>query len=321
MQFLLHNAHINVNSPDRQGNTALIWAADLGLENMVAHLLHNANIDVNILSERTGTALIRAAYQGHENIVKLLLQNPDLKLNSTNQDGYTALMWSAAHGQIVIAKMLMGAPDIDLNIQNKNGDNALSLAAQYGHKKLVELLLKSEILIRSNALKYASEERNNPAAQLIKAKVEMLISQAIHAVRKKDLATLKKVTSQIDIESIDNGAGSSLTGALIDIAFSENSADIIFFLLNISKDPREPLAGFPFESLKPDTELFKYFIDLAYSDTSSGGKKTLPAVLCARCAKPATTYCSKCKSVYYCSPVCQKIHWTHHKKHCITFTL
>ncbi|XP_026394849.1 ubiquitin carboxyl-terminal hydrolase 15-like isoform X2 [Papaver somniferum] len=38
---------------------------------------------------------------------------------------------------------------------------------------------------------------------------------------------------------------------------------------------------------------------------------------CARCFGPATTSCSKCKSVRYCSGKCQIVHWRHgHKQEC-----
>ncbi len=40
---------------------------------------------------------------------------------------------------------------------------------------------------------------------------------------------------------------------------------------------------------------------------------------CKVCKKPTSTYCSKCKIVYYCSKICQREDWKSHKKECNTF--
>jgi hypothetical protein len=37
---------------------------------------------------------------------------------------------------------------------------------------------------------------------------------------------------------------------------------------------------------------------------------------CEACDKVCTTRCKDCKQVYYCSRVCQKVHWRIHKKVC-----
>ena len=38
--------------------------------------------------------------------------------------------------------------------------------------------------------------------------------------------------------------------------------------------------------------------------------------ICALCAKPASSFCSQCKLVAYCSKNCQSTHWKAHKIHC-----
>lgn len=38
---------------------------------------------------------------------------------------------------------------------------------------------------------------------------------------------------------------------------------------------------------------------------------------CTACGEPqADKRCSACKSVQYCGPACQKLHWFTHKRHC-----
>lgn len=37
---------------------------------------------------------------------------------------------------------------------------------------------------------------------------------------------------------------------------------------------------------------------------------------CFVCERPARDWCSRCKSLYYCSHVCQKLNWPQHKTDC-----
>ena len=37
---------------------------------------------------------------------------------------------------------------------------------------------------------------------------------------------------------------------------------------------------------------------------------------CACCSTPASNMCSRCRSVVYCSPACQRSHWPTHKTSC-----
>ncbi len=39
--------------------------------------------------------------------------------------------------------------------------------------------------------------------------------------------------------------------------------------------------------------------------------------LCGVCSKKASTYCSRCQNIYYCSRECQAQHWKEHKLQCV----
>ncbi|XP_052771747.1 uncharacterized protein LOC128211237 [Mya arenaria] len=53
------------------------------------------------------------------------------------------------------------------------------------------------------------------------------------------------------------------------------------------------------------------------SRQNKAAKVQKPSTLCARCAKPESSKrCAKCKSVYYCSQLCQKADWKQHKPSC-----
>ena len=71
----LINEGVDVNSKDRTGKTALIWAARYGHAKVAKILLENSDINVKEKDEDGTTALILAAMYGHENVTRLLLEN------------------------------------------------------------------------------------------------------------------------------------------------------------------------------------------------------------------------------------------------------
>ncbi|GIJ89202.1 hypothetical protein Asppvi_008132 [Aspergillus pseudoviridinutans] len=101
-------------SPDTKalcGKTALLWAAEMGHEAVVALLLKElkeSGVQIECKdSEHGQTPLICAARNGHGNIVKLLLEhgaNPEPKDGIFNQ---TALSWAVKNGHTQVAKLLL----------------------------------------------------------------------------------------------------------------------------------------------------------------------------------------------------------------------
>jgi len=65
----------NANTKDESGNTALIWAADMGHANVVDFLLSQSNIHVDSKGYLGATAVSRAAKRGYCDILKLLIQS------------------------------------------------------------------------------------------------------------------------------------------------------------------------------------------------------------------------------------------------------
>jgi ankyrin repeat protein len=60
--------------PDKSGNTPLIWAADIGHNDVVQHVLQDSTVSINHRGYLGSTALSRAARRGHVRILELLLQ-------------------------------------------------------------------------------------------------------------------------------------------------------------------------------------------------------------------------------------------------------
>jgi len=73
LKILTRVSDINLNVIDNGGNTALIWAAALGLTNVVEELIRN-NARLNIYNKEGYTALTYAVSSKHWNIVLMLIE-------------------------------------------------------------------------------------------------------------------------------------------------------------------------------------------------------------------------------------------------------
>lgn len=74
-------------------------------------------------------------------------------------------------------------------------------------------------------------------------------------------------------------------------------------------------AGIEFTFLSPVWEIADNrlcFICLFPKDSNSQNSK----VICGLCGKDASSFCSQCNLVAYCSRECQSTHWKVHKVHC-----
>ena len=169
----------NVDQQDEDGNTALLFAAEQGYEDIL-DLLLQAGADPNLSDFKQRTPLISAAYKGKINIVKNLLQIDTVKENINNQDinGNTALIFSAKRGYEDILDLLLQAgadPDLsdfkqrtplmsaaykgkinvvknllqidtvkeNINNQDINGNTALIFTVKRGYEDILDLLLQT----------------------------------------------------------------------------------------------------------------------------------------------------------------------------------
>lgn len=308
VKLLLEVPEIDINKQDSDGNTALFFAD----ENMVKLLLQHSKIDVNLQNSEGDTALIQAAENGYEDIAELLLAAPNINVNLKDNSGSNALQLATFFGESFIVKLLLQASDLEVNAQDAYG-TALICAVCNEHEDIVKMFLElPSIDINAQdragytAYRRALELKNQFFSLLIKNKLDQLKDKAINAIMQHDLEALKSVIKQIDIDAV-----------IVDKAFQVNCPEIIEYLLQNSKDPRQLLARFPFEYLNPTSHLFRYFMDLAYIETSKKRVLTEAQNRCAQCKSDnCELRCSGCKLVYYCSKKCQNAHWKFHKNMC-----
>ena len=137
LQILLDKG-ANVNTKNKYGTTALIWACMRGHIHIVSYLL-GVNANTNIQSKSGMTALMWASMKGHENIVKLLL-NAKVKVNTYNNVHSTAMMMACKEGYLRIVHLLLAKGNV--NSRDTDGMTPLLLACKYGRLNIVKLLVQ-----------------------------------------------------------------------------------------------------------------------------------------------------------------------------------
>lgn len=313
VKCLLEVPTVKFNAQDNTGQTALMCAVAYGHENIVKLLLQVPGIDLNIQNRLGDTALMTAILNDplDENTVKLLLQHTGINVNLQDKRGNDALLLATQFGHENIVRLLLQVPSINVNAQNGKGNTALMFAVCGPKENIVQLLLQAPGLHLNaqnssgkTALDCVIAAKNPNIERLIREKIAELTSIAFKAIVNSNLEMLKSVIAQMGDNIVDPDGKT-----LLDKAFTVNKPQIIQYLLTSAKDPRELLARFPFEAINPSSDLFKYFVNLAY-------KKLCANPACKNHVQECSKKCSACKKVYYCSVDCQKADWSAHKSHC-----
>lgn len=331
LKHLLQIPKIDINIQNNNGITALMLAIFNNSQDIVTLLMQVHGIDVNVQAASGNTALTYACAVGNKYIVRLLLRHPGIVLNTQNKMGKTALINAAEKEYEAIVRLLLACPTCDINMQDCSGSTALIYAAYHGNENIVKLLLaapKININLKdkhgNNALMWAKRNQYDSIEILIKNKIYELLATGHEAIKKLDLDSLKKVIAQIGDGAVDHEGNT-----LLHMAFADNSVKIISYLLQNSPDARELLSilnnhgQLALEFVSPSSEIFEYFVDLAFTPRQSGllsKRKWFDGQadrICAYCLQPnCIERCSRCRKVYYCSQECQKADWKDHKTHC-----
>ena len=136
---LLLERGADINTKDKDGRTALMYAASAGCTETVKLLLdHGADINAKT-KYGYRTALMLAAIGGHTETVKLLLER-GADVNTIGEFDRPALMCAALEGHTEIVNLLLDH-SADIHAKDKDGRTALMWAAHNGHTGIVNLLL------------------------------------------------------------------------------------------------------------------------------------------------------------------------------------
>mmetsp|Transcript_32920 Transcript_32920/g.61229 ORF Transcript_32920/g.61229 Transcript_32920/m.61229 type:complete len:257 (-) Transcript_32920:251-1021(-) len=94
---------VDINSQDKMGCTALMWAIGKNNLEMVKFLVEEYEADVNLRDIKGDTALVMAAYNGHPLTVEYLVNDTNADVDIPGEDGLTALEWAErVHNDTVV---------------------------------------------------------------------------------------------------------------------------------------------------------------------------------------------------------------------------
>jgi hypothetical protein len=146
----VRNSKLDINSKDKDGQTALMIATMYNYVDTLKKLLKNG-ADINAKNNVGMSALMIATKENDYNIVYLLLKN-GADINAKDNDGKTAIMFATEKRYIPILKLLLknGA---DINAKDNDGKTALMIACENPNKidstGLVDILLEAGADVRS----------------------------------------------------------------------------------------------------------------------------------------------------------------------------
>lgn len=131
----------DVNAPEPDGTSALLWASYQSSPELVSMLLA-AGADPNIANNFGVTPLLQAARTGDAEILSLLLKG-GADVAKATRDGETPLMAASRAGSLEAVKLLLAAGADPNAVEALDEQTALMWAAAEGHLDVVDALLNA----------------------------------------------------------------------------------------------------------------------------------------------------------------------------------
>lgn len=120
-----------------------IFSAIRSIDYTSINVLLSDGIDVDTADRQGNTPLMVATQIGNPRIVNIILSHSP-EINAQNKKGTTALMIAAGTGQLHILKELLNH-GADAYLHDGEGNTALTLASKFGHNEIVTLLQNKRI--------------------------------------------------------------------------------------------------------------------------------------------------------------------------------
>lgn len=156
---------LDVDTPEPDGSTALLWAT-YKVDHELVRALLKAGARADVTNNYGSSPLTEAVKLGDVELVRLLLDagaHPD----SPNHDNQTALMLASSIGSLPIAELLI-AKRANVNaVETFRGQTALMWAAGENHPDIVDLLLSSgaNVKLRAKHDDWPRQMTSEPRAQ------------------------------------------------------------------------------------------------------------------------------------------------------------
>lgn len=140
LKFLL-DKKVDVNLPELQGVTPLMFVATKNNPILTDILLSQPGINIDAIANKKETALLYAIENHNRDMVeKLIAKGVDPNIKMT--DGDSALLSSLDKDFLDITNLLLNYKKTNIDIQNNEGQTALILAIQQGNEDLVRKILE-----------------------------------------------------------------------------------------------------------------------------------------------------------------------------------
>lgn len=133
----------NLDEKDKEGKTALIWAASSNLSAVAATLLE-AGADINAQDDKGNTAMAWASRKGRSLVFDTLVKS-GADLNLSNEDSYTPLTHAVAGNQQKMVSLLIEA-GADTDVKDKK-DYTLLKIAQKSNSDEARGILQSPLVL------------------------------------------------------------------------------------------------------------------------------------------------------------------------------
>jgi uncharacterized protein len=165
--------HVDANTPQGDGATALAWAAHWDDLDMADQLIH-AGAKVNAANDYGVTPLALACLNGSAPMVEKLLK-AGADANATQASGETALMTCARTGNLDAVNLLLGHEAHANASETEGGQTALMWAVAEKHPEVVKALIARGADVRAHSrggftpLLFAAQQGDVDSARLLLA--------------------------------------------------------------------------------------------------------------------------------------------------------
>lgn len=130
---------MDINSVNKSGKTALMYAIELGNFDMINLILNQENIDVKKANKEGKTALMYAVEFGYIRIMLDLAIKFSANINDVDNKGNTALMYAVKTSNVFAVKVILKLK-ANKTLKNKQGLTALDIAKTLKTKEAKEII-------------------------------------------------------------------------------------------------------------------------------------------------------------------------------------
>ncbi|KAI4209658.1 MAG: hypothetical protein LQ351_007412 [Letrouitia transgressa] len=302
---ILLGTDIDLEAKDKDGRTALLWAAALGKDTFAKLLLTcrtHKNADIHATNNRGKTALHLGAENNHLNIVKLLMDH-GAEPHARSDGGWTALHNAADKGHCEVASFLLNR-NADVNAMTSSGMTALHWSARNGHADMVELLLQQNGVKKNGKDSFDSTPMLG-AAEKGHIEIVQMLSPSHDRGLLSDIAVgaCKGFQATVVDFGMENRSLHHSKCSVFDILYGQDEKGqkplVTTLVKNIPAKPIFRWIHLPANNMTwVDTLITKYFIENGASDVD--GFKTLEKSF-GQCHKGPRTHS------HFMRPLCQRM--------------